>query len=61
MPFANLRRNVLIVSLLTLLQSGDIPPNRTFDPNVFTDVSYWEESHPEPVLTGTIPAPRPPQ
>jgi hypothetical protein len=45
----------------TLLQSGDIPPNRTFDPNVFTDVSYWEESHPEPVLTGTIPAPRPPQ
>jgi ABC-type nitrate/sulfonate/bicarbonate transport system substrate-binding protein len=45
----------------TLLQSGDIPANRTFDPNVFTDVSYWEESHPEPVLTGTIPAPRPPQ
>jgi ABC-type nitrate/sulfonate/bicarbonate transport system substrate-binding protein len=45
----------------TLLQSGDLPANRTFDPNVFTDVSYWEESHPEPVLTGTIPAARPPQ
>jgi ABC-type nitrate/sulfonate/bicarbonate transport system substrate-binding protein len=45
----------------TLLQSGDIPAGRTFDPRVFTDVSYWEESHPEPVLTGTVPAPRPAQ
>jgi hypothetical protein len=45
----------------TLLKSGDIAADRKFDPNIFTDVSYWEQSHAEPVLTGTIPAARPRQ
>jgi ABC-type nitrate/sulfonate/bicarbonate transport system substrate-binding protein len=45
----------------TLLQSGDIAADRKFDANLFTDVSYWEESHPESVLTGAIPAARPAQ
>jgi ABC-type nitrate/sulfonate/bicarbonate transport system substrate-binding protein len=45
----------------TLLQSGDIAADRKFDANLFTDVSYWEESHPEAVLTGTIPAAPPAQ
>jgi ABC-type nitrate/sulfonate/bicarbonate transport system substrate-binding protein len=45
----------------TLLQSGDIAADRKFDANLFTDVSYWEESHPEAALTGTIPAARPAQ
>jgi len=45
----------------TLLKSGDIGTDRKFDPKIFTDVSYWEEAHPEPALTGTIPAPRPAQ
>jgi ABC-type nitrate/sulfonate/bicarbonate transport system substrate-binding protein len=45
----------------TLLKSGEIGADRKFDPDVFTDESYWEQSHPEPVLTGTIPAARPAQ
>jgi ABC-type nitrate/sulfonate/bicarbonate transport system substrate-binding protein len=52
----------------TLLQSGDIPADRKFDANLVTDLSYWEESHPEaaltgaiPAVTGTIPAARPAQ
>jgi ABC-type nitrate/sulfonate/bicarbonate transport system substrate-binding protein len=40
----------------TLVKSGDIAADRKFDPQVFTDISYWEASHAEPVLTGTIPA-----
>ncbi len=45
----------------TLVKSGDIAADRKFDANIFADVSYWEESHPEAVLTGTIPAVRPAQ
>jgi ABC-type nitrate/sulfonate/bicarbonate transport system substrate-binding protein len=45
----------------TLLKSGDIGADRKFDPKIFTDLSYWEESHPEPALTGAIPAVRPRQ
>jgi NitT/TauT family transport system substrate-binding protein len=50
----------------TLHQSGDIAADRQFDPKTFTDVSYWEQSHAEPALTGSIPtgsipAARPPQ
>ena len=45
----------------TLVKSGDIAADKKFDPQAFMDVSYWEESHAEPVLTGTVPAPRPPQ
>jgi ABC-type nitrate/sulfonate/bicarbonate transport system substrate-binding protein len=45
----------------TLHQSGDIGADRKFDPNIFTDVSYWEESHAEPAVTATVPAARPPQ
>jgi ABC-type nitrate/sulfonate/bicarbonate transport system substrate-binding protein len=45
----------------TLLKSGDIGAERKFDLKIFTDVSYWEQSHPEPALTGTIPAARPAQ
>jgi ABC-type nitrate/sulfonate/bicarbonate transport system substrate-binding protein len=45
----------------TLHQSGDIGADRKFDPKIFTDVSYWEESHAEPALTSSIPAARPPQ
>jgi ABC-type nitrate/sulfonate/bicarbonate transport system substrate-binding protein len=40
----------------TLVKSGDIAADRKFDARVFTDISYWEQSHPEPVLTGAIPA-----
>jgi ABC-type nitrate/sulfonate/bicarbonate transport system substrate-binding protein len=40
----------------TLLQSGDIAADRKFDANLVTDLSYWEESHPEAALTGAIPA-----
>ena len=45
----------------TLQAAGDIAPERKFDLGVFTDFSYWEQSHPgaDPVLTGTVPAPRP--
>jgi ABC-type nitrate/sulfonate/bicarbonate transport system substrate-binding protein len=45
----------------TLVKSGDISPDKKFDPQVFVDTSFWEESHAEPVLTGTVPSPRPPQ
>jgi ABC-type nitrate/sulfonate/bicarbonate transport system substrate-binding protein len=45
----------------TLLQSGDIAADRKFDANLVTDLSYWEESHPEAALTGAIPAARPAQ
>ena len=45
----------------TLLKSGDIAADRKFDPKIFMDVSYWEQSHAEPVLTGTVPAARAPQ
>jgi ABC-type nitrate/sulfonate/bicarbonate transport system substrate-binding protein len=40
----------------TLLQSGDIAADRKFDANLVTDLSYWEESHPNAALTGAIPA-----
>jgi ABC-type nitrate/sulfonate/bicarbonate transport system substrate-binding protein len=45
----------------TLHQSGDISADRKFDPKIFTDISYWEESHAEPAVTATIPAARPPR
>jgi ABC-type nitrate/sulfonate/bicarbonate transport system substrate-binding protein len=45
----------------TLHQSGDISTDRKFDPKIFTDISYWEESHAEPAVTATIPTARPPQ
>ena len=45
----------------TLVKSGDIASNKKFDLTTFVDPSYWEESHAEPVLTGTIPAPQPRQ
>jgi hypothetical protein len=45
----------------TLLKSGDIGADRKFDPNIFTDVSYWEQSHADPALTASVPAARPPQ
>src|SRR3984893_4159605 len=45
----------------TLLKSGDIAADRKFDPKTFTDVSYWEQSHADPALTGSVPAARPPQ
>jgi hypothetical protein len=43
----------------TLVKSGDIAADKKFDPKTFVDASYWEESHAEPVLTGTVPAPQP--
>lgn len=43
----------------TLVKSGDIAADKAFDPKVFVDNSYWKESHAEPVLTGTTPAPQP--
>jgi hypothetical protein len=44
----------------TLQAAGDIPADRQFELGVFVDFSFWEQSHPEadPVVTGTIPAPR---
>jgi NitT/TauT family transport system substrate-binding protein len=44
----------------TLQAAGDIPADRRFELGVFVDFSYWEQSHPEadPVVTGTVPAPR---
>jgi NitT/TauT family transport system substrate-binding protein len=45
----------------TLLKSGDIAADRKFDPSLFMDVSYWEQSHADPALTGTVPAARPPR
>jgi NitT/TauT family transport system substrate-binding protein len=45
----------------TLVKSGDIPADQKFDPKVFMDVSYWEQSHGDTVLTGAIPTPRQPQ
>jgi len=45
----------------TLIKSGDIAADKAFDPKIFTDVSYWEQSHAEPALTSSIPAARPPQ
>ncbi len=45
----------------TLVKSGDIAADRAFDPKIFTDVSYWEQSHAEPALTSSIPPTRPPQ
>jgi ABC-type nitrate/sulfonate/bicarbonate transport system substrate-binding protein len=45
----------------TLQAAGDIAPDRKFELGVFTDFSYWEQSHPgaDPVVTGTIPSARP--
>jgi ABC-type nitrate/sulfonate/bicarbonate transport system substrate-binding protein len=40
----------------TLQKTGNIGPEVKFDPKVFTDVSYWDESHREPALTSSIPA-----
>jgi ABC-type nitrate/sulfonate/bicarbonate transport system substrate-binding protein len=44
----------------TLQKAGDISSDVKFDPKVFTDVSYWEQSHEEPSLTSSIPAAPPP-
>jgi ABC-type nitrate/sulfonate/bicarbonate transport system substrate-binding protein len=38
----------------TLQKIGDIPMNKAFDLNAFTDLSYYRESR-EPVVTGTVP------
>lgn len=45
----------------TLVKSGEIASDRKFNLQTFVDASYWEESHAEPVLTGTVPAPQPRQ
>jgi ABC-type nitrate/sulfonate/bicarbonate transport system substrate-binding protein len=42
----------------TLVKSGEIAADKKFDPKIFVDSSYWEQSHAEPALTGTVPAPR---
>ena len=43
----------------TLQKTGDIPLDRKFDPFLFADFSYWEESHPnaDPVATASVPRP----
>jgi hypothetical protein len=42
----------------TLQKAGDIAPDKKFDMNVFTDLSYYQESR-DPIYTGTIPQRRP--
>jgi ABC-type nitrate/sulfonate/bicarbonate transport system substrate-binding protein len=45
----------------TLQKAGDIAADRTFDLNVFTDLSFWQQSHPniDPASTATIPPAQP--
>jgi ABC-type nitrate/sulfonate/bicarbonate transport system substrate-binding protein len=48
----------LIKVFETLQKAGDIAPDKKFDMNVFTDLTYYADSR-EPAFTGTIPT-RPP-